>query len=140
YDPARLLPGAAYLRTDNLDDVRAWAARYFANGAKLTRNRGRIMCAVVSPGYDARKAYHINHQSDRRDGQTYRVMWEEAIKAKPDWVTITSWNEWLEGTEIEPSLELGDKYLQITAEYAEPFLKSPPINMPSPKALPAATP
>jgi hypothetical protein len=130
YDPANFSPGAFYLRTDNLDDVRTLAARYYATGTKLARLHGRINCAVVNPGFDARKAYSINYQSDRRDGQTYRTMWEEAIKTNPDWIMITTWNEWLEGTEIEPSLELGDKYLQITAEYAKRFLDSPPVKVP----------
>jgi len=36
-----------------------------------------------------------------------------AIKADPDWVLITSWNEWHEGSEIEPSWEDGDAYLKL---------------------------
>jgi hypothetical protein len=37
-------------------------------------------------------------------------------------------------------LELGDKYLNITAEYAKPFLNSPPVNMPKPSELPKFAP
>jgi len=54
--------------------------------------------------------------------ESFGIHREEAIKAKPDWVVIVSWNEWLEGTEIEPSVEDGDKYLKLTAEYAGRFL------------------
>jgi hypothetical protein len=74
------------------------------------------------------------------DGQTYRTLWEEAVKANPDWIVITSWNEWPEGTEIEPSVEFGDKYLRITEEYAKPFLKMPPVAVPSAASLPAFSP
>ena len=49
----------------------------------------------------------------------------EAIKANPDWVLITSWNEWYEGSEIEPSYELGNKYLNLTDPYARRFLSDP---------------
>jgi hypothetical protein len=37
----------------------------------------------------------------RRAGKTYDEMWRAAIAAKPDRVTITSYNEWHEGTQIE---------------------------------------
>ena len=36
---------------------------------------------------------------------TYDGMWRTAIRAKPDLVTITSYNEWHEGTQIEPARE-----------------------------------
>ena len=34
------------------------------------------------------------------------------MAAQPDWVLITSWNEWFEGTSVEPSVEYGDLALQ----------------------------
>ena len=30
-------------------------------------------------------------------------MWKTALRANPDLVTITSYNEWQEGTQIEPA-------------------------------------
>jgi len=78
---------------------------------------------TVIPGYDDTKIRHPGLKADRLDGEVYRVLWEEAIKAKPDWVLITSWNEWHEGSEIEPSLEYGDQYLQLTKDYASRFLE-----------------
>jgi len=125
---------------DKFGDFRAWVAAYFNKGMKLARQRNRVFCAMVGPGYDARKAYKIDYQTDRLDGRTYRAMWEEAIKANPDWVLITSWNEWPEGTEIEPSLELGDKYLQITAEYSKRFLDRAPVDVPPAAPLPRFVP
>ena len=38
-----------------------------------------------------------------RTGSTYDRMWKTAIKSKPDLVTVTSYNEWQEGTQIEPA-------------------------------------
>ena len=72
---------------------------------KLAREHGRIACVTVIPGYDDTKIRKPGLKADRLDGQVYRVLWDKAIKAKPDWVLITSWNEWHEGSEIEPSLE-----------------------------------
>jgi isoleucyl-tRNA synthetase len=39
----------------------------------------------------------------RNDGQTYDRMWKTALRAGADIVTITSYNEWQEGTQIEPA-------------------------------------
>jgi glycoprotein endo-alpha-1,2-mannosidase len=128
------------LTIDKLGDFSSWLANYYQKGVEIARQRSRISCVMVSPGFDARKAYKIDFQTDRLDGEAYRVMWKEAVKVNPDWVIITSWNEWPEGTEIEPGLELGDKYLDITAEYAKPFLNSPPVNVPKPSELPKFAP
>ena len=40
---------------------------------------------------------------DRNDGRWYDHMWQAAVRASPDLVTITSYNEWHEGTQIEPA-------------------------------------
>jgi hypothetical protein len=140
YDPAGLSPDVwNNVRPENLGKLRDWAMSHYENGVKLARKYGRIACVMVTPGCDARKAYKIKEQSDRLDGQTYRTLWDEAIKVNPDWIMVTSWNEWPEGTEIEPSLELGDKYLQITAEYSQRFLSSPAVPAPTPASLPTFT-
>jgi hypothetical protein len=39
----------------------------------------------------------------RRGGKTYDLMWKAALSAGADVVTITSYNEWHEGTQIEPA-------------------------------------
>ena len=140
YDPAGLSPDIwNNLRPENLSRLRAWAASHYEKGVKTARQHGRIACVMVVPGCDARKAYKIKEQSDRLDGQTYRTLWDEALKAQPDWVLITSWNEWPEGSEIEPSLELGDKYLQITAEYSQRFLNRPTVSALTPAPMPTFT-
>jgi glycoprotein endo-alpha-1,2-mannosidase len=126
---------AKNLTVDKLGELHAWLAKYYTNGVRMARERNHISCLMVSPGFDARKAYKMNTQMDRLDGQTYRAFWEEALKASPDWVIITSWNEWHEGTEIEPSRELGDQYLKITSEYAKRFLDSPVVRAPEPEPL-----
>jgi hypothetical protein len=39
----------------------------------------------------------------RRNGATYDVLWAAAVAARPDIVSITSFNEWREGTQIDPA-------------------------------------
>jgi glycoprotein endo-alpha-1,2-mannosidase len=129
-----------HLTVEKLGELHTFLANYDTQSVRIARQRNRICCLTVSPGSDARKAYKWDTQTDRLDGRTYRTYWDEATKASPDWIVITSWNEWGEGTEIEPSLELGDKYLQITADYAKRFLHSPVVSAPEPPPLPRFVP
>jgi glycoprotein endo-alpha-1,2-mannosidase len=63
-----------------------------------------LLCAPsVGPGYDARRATGDTRLRPRRQGATYDSMWRGAIRSRPDVVTITSYNEWHEGTQIEPA-------------------------------------
>jgi hypothetical protein len=63
-----------------------------------------LICAPsVGPGYDARRGSGDPVVKARRDGRTYDSMWKTAIASGADRVTITSFNEWHEGTQIEPA-------------------------------------
>ncbi|HSC92330.1 MAG TPA: hypothetical protein VLB86_11805 [Gaiellaceae bacterium] len=66
--------------------------------------RQRLLCAPsVGPGYDARRAVADPRVKPRRHGRTYDAMWGAALAAGADVVTVTSYNEWHEGTQIEPA-------------------------------------
>ena len=67
------------------------------------RKRGLLCAPSVGPGYDARRAVVDARVKSRRGGSTYDSMWRSALAAGPDLVTITSFNEWHEGTQIEPA-------------------------------------
>jgi glycoprotein endo-alpha-1,2-mannosidase len=60
----------------------------------------------VGPGFDAQRSEGNPHVRPRRHGQTYDAMWHAAIAAGADRITITSFNEWQEGTQIEPAIPL----------------------------------
>jgi hypothetical protein len=63
-----------------------------------------ILCAPsVGPGYDGLRAGEFSLSSSRNNGRTYDNLWKAAIAAHPDVITITSYNEWGEGTQIEPA-------------------------------------
>jgi glycoprotein endo-alpha-1,2-mannosidase len=63
-----------------------------------------LACAPsVGPGYNARRGSGDPRVKPRRGGATYDSMWRSALAAKADRVTITSFNEWHEGTQIEPA-------------------------------------
>jgi glycoprotein endo-alpha-1,2-mannosidase len=82
--------------------------------------RARLLCAPsVGPGYVATRATGDPRVKPRRAGATYDAMWRAAIRSRPDIVTITSYNEWNEGTQIEPasSVRLRAGYLTYDGAY-----------------------
>jgi len=109
------------------DEMRAAAKKLFAGAVDLARSNEKISCLTIIPGYDDTKTRKPGINTVRHDGQTYRVLWEEAIAADPDWILITTWNEWHEGSEIEPSVEFGDLALKTTVQYAPEFKKKPAV-------------
>jgi hypothetical protein len=63
-----------------------------------------LLCAPsVGPGYDARRGSGDPRVKPRRNGATYDAMWRSLVASGADGVTITSFNEWHEGTQIEPA-------------------------------------
>ncbi len=106
------------------EQLRTFSADSFRGAVGLAKRHARLSCLTIIPGYDDTKIRKPGLKAERREGQTYRVLWEEAMKADPDWILITSWNELHEGSEIEPTFEDGDKYLRLTGEYAPRFLSA----------------
>lgn len=112
----------------SVEEIRDWAKKTFPKWV-ATAGEDRIACLTIIPGYDDSKLPDRKPPrpiTERHNGETYRVLWEAAIEANPDWVLITSWNEWHEGSEIEPSVENGDRELKTTAKYAPKFKALPP--------------
>ena len=107
-------------------EIREWAATNFPAWVKTAGSK--IACVTIIPGYDDHKLGRKEPRpiTARHKGDTYRAMWEQAMAANPDWVLVTSFNEWHEGSEIEPSVEDGDLYLKLTRQYAPKFRKQKP--------------
>jgi hypothetical protein len=122
------------------DVLRAMSRRFYTLAVGLAKRHGRIACMTIIPGYDDTKIRTPGINAERQGGETYRVLWEEAIRSDPDWIIITSFNEWHEGSEIEPSLEHGDQYIRMTGRYAKQFKESPFSRVPVPDHVPLASP
>ncbi len=84
-------------------DVVTWNGALFRRLCTQAHAAGLLCAPSVGPGYDARLATRLESVRPRDDGKTYDRMWKTALKAKPDLVTVTSYNEWQEGTQIEPA-------------------------------------
>ena len=122
------------------DELAAFSRKAFAGAVEMAKSNAKLSCITVIPGYDDTKIRKPGLDAQRQGGETYRVLWEQAIAADPDWVVITSWNEWHEGSEIEPSWEDGDKYVKMTAGFARQFKSTPYSKAPVPVAPAGVSP
>ena len=88
-----------------------------------------IACAPsVGPGYNAFRSTGDERIRSRRNGKTYDDMWRAAIAAQPDRVTITSYNEWHEGTQIEPAKKHHRSCTTHTGTTREPTASTAPAS------------
>jgi hypothetical protein len=81
----------------------------------------KIFIASVFPGYDDTKIRTPGIYISREGDLFYEKSWNIALSSAPDWVTITSFNEWKEGTEIEPSIEYDWHYIIMTKSFSKNF-------------------
>lgn len=99
----------------------------------------KIFIPCVGPGYIDTRVRPWNEQTtrDRENGKYYDRMFESALNSKVSYIGITSFNEWHEGTQIEPAIPFEcpeykyldylplapDYYLKRTAYWAGKFEK-----------------
>lgn len=89
----------------------------------------KLWVATLMPGWDDTRAGckpdirvpSEPHRRDRENGAFYRATFNAAMQSLPDVLWINSWNEWVEGTYIEPSVQYGDLYYRMTAEFTAQF-------------------
>jgi glycoprotein endo-alpha-1,2-mannosidase len=99
-------------------DILTYGGDKLARLCKQARAAHLVCLPSVGPGFDGRRATGDTRVKPRRNGATYDSMWNAAIASKPDGVTITSFNEWHEGTQIEPaSATAGSAYLTYSGAW-----------------------
>lgn len=110
-----------WVQNQSTGSLRELSRDSYRKAVQTAKTYGKISCVTVIPGYDDTKIRSPGIDAKRMNGETYRILWEAAVEAGCDWVLITSWNEWHEGSEIEPSWEHGDQYVRFTKEFASRF-------------------
>ena len=82
----------------------------------------KLWIPPVSPGCNDSAARATTCARDRSGGAYYQATWDGAIASNPQWAVIVStFNEWMESTQIEPSVQYGDQYLQMTRQNADSY-------------------
>jgi glycoprotein endo-alpha-1,2-mannosidase len=91
------------------DGIAGSTAPGWANAAAFCKANGLIWSPSVAPGYIDDRAVPGNTTPTvgRNNGATYDLQWNNALNPAtgglPDWVSVTSFNEWHEGSSIEPA-------------------------------------
>ncbi|MBI4300932.1 MAG: glycoside hydrolase family 99-like domain-containing protein [Chloroflexi bacterium] len=100
--------------------VRQWAARLGAP---------KLWVATMTPGWDDTRTVGrpdlrdpaAAFKRDRQDGLFYQQTFQKAMESNPDWIYLNSFNEWVEGTQVEPSVSYQNKYLDMTRQFSRAF-------------------
>jgi hypothetical protein len=87
-------------------------------------NTRGLWVASAVPGWDTGKLKIDGKPNpnprvvDRHSGVKYDTSWCAAVGSRPDWVIINSFNDWYQGTQIEPSPSDCGRYLAITTKWS----------------------
>ncbi|HLB50023.1 MAG TPA: hypothetical protein VJL59_23630 [Anaerolineales bacterium] len=94
----------------------------------------RYWVATIQPGWndsltvnEACNGVRVSSEPfarDREGGAYYQRTANSAFATTPDMIIVNSFNEWVEGSFIEPSAGFGDLYITLTAQYAQQFHSS----------------
>lgn len=100
-------------------------------------NHNLLFIPSVGPGYvdTAVRPWNNHNTRNRVNGRYYDTSLQAALSVRPDIVTITSFNQWHEGTQVERAVPKKtasrlyldylpnepDHYLQLTRRFAEGF-------------------
>ncbi|XP_062583594.1 glycoprotein endo-alpha-1,2-mannosidase-like [Saccostrea cucullata] len=124
-----------YFATDGFTYGSSW--KHWREIRKYARGRKMLFVPSVGPGYiDTRvRPWNGKNTRSRQDGQYYRLALQSALDINPSLVSITSFNEWHEGTQIETAVPKATKnftyldygsegpqfYLNLTRQYLSKF-------------------
>jgi hypothetical protein len=121
-------PGEYAYGTNHLSDpaaLKAWAddrVRALQEVPGLDGRSGPLWVAPVSPGYDERRLGRPNPiYVDRNNGLRYEQSWDAALASLPDWILVTSWNEYYEQTHVMPGNTTGNRALDQTGPRSATF-------------------
>ncbi|MBV9463613.1 MAG: discoidin domain-containing protein [Verrucomicrobiae bacterium] len=95
-------------------------------GELKAKKRLDLFIPGVSPGFDSSGVSGWSDGQthpiiDRENGEYYVKQWDRAIGLKPELVQIITWNDFQEGSVIEPTFQFGNQYLDATERMVEKF-------------------
>ncbi|MDM8526784.1 SH3 domain-containing protein [Anaerolineales bacterium HSG24] len=117
-------------------ELNKWGNR--VRNYETTNEVDKIWVATTMPGYnDTRLPRADAFAVSRNNGDYYRQAWQGAVASGAEMIIINSFNEWPEGTHIEPSVSYGNFYLDVTRELVANLRNGMLPSAPAPIELPA---
>ncbi len=91
--------------------------------------QSKLWVGTIQPGWDDTRSVgqpDLRAPSpafvrERGDGSYYQATFNAATATNPDMLLIHSFNEWIEGSQIEPGSSYGDLYLNLTAQFVAQY-------------------
>ena len=101
-----------------------------ANGRKYLQkeNRPDFLCAGIAQGYIGQ--FSAFYRPYLNTG-SLRHSWEAAIANNADWVCLTTWNDYIENTHFEPSVNNRFNLVRLNREYLYKWRKQTPPPRPA---------
>ena len=141
------MPHSSYASVGGFDGLYTYfASNGFTYGSKWdnwkdiavrSHQMNFLFIPSVGPGYvDTNiRPWNSENARDRSDGVYYKNSWESALKVKPAIISITSFNEWHEGTQIEKAIPTfsesrnyfdykpfgSDYYIKLTKNFVDKY-------------------
>lgn len=83
-----------------------------------------IILGGVTPGFDDSPVWGWGttaRKAPRYDGKRLELTWRMSIENNAEAVQVVTWNDWNEGTQIEPCDQFGYRYLEINKQFAAQY-------------------
>jgi len=93
--------------------------RLRADAAVNPNARPPLFVGTVSPGFNDQRLRGDRNPVIPRgaDGERYDATWSAALAGDPDWIFVSTWNEWFEDTQVEPGNDTGGQALSQTERH-----------------------
>ena len=135
YNP--LFDGLYVYRIDHRDYPMAWLRQpAWAAGLHAVEQQGNLplgglyFADTIAAGFDDTRSVNLggdrrsdapHFARDRRNGGYYADTFAATSGTGGDMLFVKSFNEWVEGTQIEPGTTYGNQYLDLTCQYANAY-------------------
>ncbi len=125
-----LFDGLYVYRIDHRDYPQSWLKqKRWADGLRAVGSQ-LYFADTIAAGFDDTRSVNASGDlrsdaphfaRDRRGGQYFADTFAATANTGGDFLFVKSFNEWIEGTEIEPGTSYGDTYLNLTCRYANAY-------------------